>query len=281
MRDVIYRLFRSPAALIGMALLLLVAVMAASATIFYPQGPFSLIGQPLAWPGTLPGLPFGTDSLGRDVVAGILHGSRVSLLIGLAATVAALALGIAIGASSGYFGGWVDDVLMRITDAFQTIPPFLLAIVIIVIVRPSVATIIFAIAAISWPAVARLVRAEFLKLREAEFVASCRLIGMSDARIIFTQILPNAMAPIVVSASIMVASAILTESALSFLGLGDPNAISWGSMVGMGRSDFRTAWYLVAIPGTAIVLTVLGLNLLGDGLNDALNTRLHRRRAGA
>ena len=173
MRDVIHRLFRSPAALIGMALLLLVAIMAASASVFYPQGPFNLVGQPLAWPGKLPGLPFGTDSLGRDVVAGILHGSRVSLLIGLAATVAALALGIAIGAPSGYFGGWVDDVLMRITDAFQTIPPFLLAIVIIVIVRPSVATIIFAIAAISWPAVARLVRAEFLKLREAEFVAQC------------------------------------------------------------------------------------------------------------
>jgi peptide/nickel transport system permease protein len=277
MRDLLHRLSKSPAALIGAAILLLVAAMAASASALYPQGPWPLVGQPLTWPGTLPGMPLGTDSLGRDVVAGILHGSRVSLLIGLAATVAALALGIAIGAPAGYFGGLVDDVLMRVTDAFQTIPPFLLAIVIIVIVKPSVANIIFAIAAISWPAVARLVRAEFLRLREAEFIASCRLIGMSDTRIIFTQMLPNAMAPIVVSASIMVASAILTESALSFLGLGDPNAISWGSMVGMGRADFRTAWYLVAIPGTAIVLTVLALNLLGDGLNDALNTRLHPR----
>lgn len=277
MRDLMHRLLRSPAALIGAAILIGVALMALAAPLFYAKGPWSLVGQPFAWPGTLPGLPLGTDALGRDVVAGILHGSRVSLLIGLAATVAALVLGIAVGAPAGYFGGWVDDVLMRITDAFQTVPPFLLAIVIIVIVRPTVATIIFAIASISWPAVARLVRAEFLRLRESEFVASCRLIGMSDARIILTQILPNAMAPVVVSASIMVASAILTESALSFLGMGDPNVISWGTMVGMGRSDFRTAWYLVAIPGTAIVVTVLALNLLGDGLNDALNTRLHRR----
>jgi len=277
MRDLVLRLLRSPAALIGAAILVAVALMAAMAPVFYPQGPWKLIGQPFAWPGTLPGLPLGTDALGRDVFAGILHGARVSLLIGLAATAAALSLGIAVGATAGYFGGVADDVLMRVTDAFQTVPPFLLATVIVVIVTPTVATVVFAIAAISWPAVARLVRAEFLRLREAEFVASCRLIGMSDARIIFSQMLPNAMAPIVVSASIMVASAILTESALSFLGLGDPNAMSWGSMVGMGRSDFRSAWYLVAIPGTAIVLTVLALNLLGDGLNDALNTRLRPR----
>lgn len=277
MKEFLSRLARRPAAIIGAIILVGVAAMAAAASIAYPQGPWNLVGQPLAWPGQLPNLPLGTDALGRDVVAGLLHGSRVSLMIGLAATFAALVLGIAIGSFSGYYGGLVDDALMRVTDAFQTIPPFLLAIVIIVIVKPTVATIIFAIAAISWPQVARLVRAEFLKLREAEFVASCRLIGMGDLRIIFTQILPNAIAPIVVSASIIVASAILTESALSFLGLGDPNVISWGTMVGMGRSEFRTAWFLVAIPGAAIVVTVLGFNLLGDGLNDALNTRLHRR----
>jgi peptide/nickel transport system permease protein len=277
MRDLFHRLLRSPSAVVGATILLIVIVMAAAAPLIYSQGPWNLVGRPFAWPGELHGLPLGTDALGRDVIAGILHGSRVSLLIGLAATVAALALGIAVGAPAGYFGGALDDVLMRLTDAFQTIPPFLLAIVIVVIVKPTVATIIFAIAAISWPAVARLVRAEFLRLRESEFIASCKLIGMSDTRIILTQMLPNSLAPIVVSASIMVASAILTEAALSFLGLGDPNAISWGTMVGMGRSDFRTAWYLVAIPGTAIVFTVLALNLLGDGLNDALNTRLNRQ----
>lgn len=270
------RLGRSPAALAGLTLLLAVAVMAAAGPLLYPEGPWVLIGRPFAWPGEMAGRPLGTDSLGRDVAAGILHGSRISLLIGLAATAVALGVGVAIGATAGYFGGWIDDALMRLTDAMQTIPPFLLAVVIVVIVKPTVGTIILAIAAISWPAVARLVRAEFLRLREAEFVAACRAMGMSDLRIILTQILPNSSAPIVVSASIMVATAILTEAGLSFLGLGDPNVMSWGTMVGLGRSDFRTAWYLVAEPGIAIVLTVLALNLLGDGLNDALNTRLGR-----
>ena len=270
------RMLRNPMAVVGLGILLLFAAMAAAGPLLYPQGPWTMIGKPFAWPGELPAAPLGTDALGRDMLAGILHGSRVSLLIGLAATAAALAIGVAIGAVSGYFGGFIDDALMRFTDAVQTIPPFLLAIVIVVIVKPTVATIILAIAAISWPGLARLVRAEVLRLRESEFVASCKLIGMGDTRIILTQVLPNCMAPIIVSASIMVASAILTEAGLSFLGLGDPNVISWGTMVGMGRSDLRTGWYLVVIPGVAIMLAVLALNLLGDGLNDALNTRLHR-----
>ncbi|MFN3641975.1 MAG: ABC transporter permease [Gemmobacter sp.] len=271
------RLLSSPSAVIGLVLLGGVAVMAAAAPVLYPQGPWAMVGRPFLWPGEAPGLPLGTDALGRDIAAGIFHGARISLMIGLAATAAALGIGVFAGAVAGYFGGWIDDALMRITDAFQTIPPFLLAIVVVVVVSPSVPTIILAIAAISWPAIARLARAEFLRLREAEFVASCRLIGMGDARIILTQILPNSLAPIVVTASILVATAILTEAGLSFLGLGDPNVISWGTMIGMGRSDFRSAWYLVAVPGVAVVLTVLALNLLGDGLNDALNTRLHRR----
>ncbi len=272
----LHRLLRNPVALAGLVILLLVAAMAASGPILYPQGPWNMIGKPFSWPGELAAAPLGTDALGRDILAGILHGSRVSLLIGLAATAVALVIGVLMGALSGYFGGFVDDALMRFTDAVQTIPPFLLAIVIVVIVKPTVSTIILAIAAISWPGLARLVRAEVLRLRESEFVASCKLIGMGDVRIILTQVLPNCMAPIIVSASIMVASAILTEAGLSFLGLGDPNVISWGTMVGMGRSDLRTGWYLVVIPGIAIMLSVLALNLLGDGLNDALNTRLHR-----
>lgn len=277
MRTVWRRLLASPSAVIGMAILLAVAMMSVAAPLLYPAGPWAMVGTPFAWPGQLGTAPMGTDALGRDVAAGIFHGARISLMIGLAATAAALVVGVAVGAFAGYFGGLIDDALMRLTDAFQTIPPFLLAIVIVVIVNPSVATIILAIAAISWPAIARLVRAEFLRLREADFVASCRLIGMTDTQIILRQILPNAMAPIIVTASILTATAILTEAGLSFLGLGDPNVISWGTMIGMGRSDFRTAWYLVAIPGLAVVLTVLALNLLGDGLNDALNTRLHRR----
>jgi peptide/nickel transport system permease protein len=270
------RLIRNPAASIGIVILLLLALMAACGPLLYPQGPWNMVGQPFSWPGALPGLPLGTDALGRDILAGILHGARISLLIGLAATAMALVVGVAMGAVAGYFGGFTDDALMRFTDAVQTIPPFLLAIVIVVIVKPTVATIILAIAAISWPGLARLVRAEVLRLRESEFVASCKLIGMGDARIILTQVLPNCLAPIIVSASIMVASAILTEAGLSFLGLGDPNVISWGTMVGAGRADLRTGWYLVVVPGAAIMLAVLALNLLGDGLNDALNPRLRK-----
>jgi len=168
----------------------------------------------------------------------------------------------------------MDDVLMRTTEAFQTIPPFVFVIVVVVIARPSIRSIILAIALVSWPAVARLVRAEFVALRHREFVQGCRAVGMGDLRIIFRQILPNALAPIIVTASIMVATAILTESALAFLGLGDANVMSWGSMIGAGREMLRTEWYLTAIPGLAILLTVLALNLIGEGLNDALNPRL-------
>jgi peptide/nickel transport system permease protein len=277
MRDLVHRLARSPSAAIGFAILSAVVLMALVAPLLYPQGPWALVAPPFAAPGAMAGLPLGADALGRDIAAGIVHGSRVSLLIGLTATATALAVGVAMGAVAGYSGGWVDDVLMRVADAFQTIPPFLLAIVIVVVVRPSASTIILAIAAVSWPTIARLTRAEFLRLRESDFVASCRMIGMSDSAIIFRQILPNAAAPIVVSASVMAATAILAEAGLSFLGLGDPNVISWGAMIGMGRSDFRAAWHLIAAPGAAIVLTVLALNLLGDGLNDALNPRSRRR----
>lgn len=269
-----HRLLRSATFVVGAGLLGLILLMALVGPWVYPQGPWTMVGTPMTWPGADLARPLGTDALGRDMLAGLLHGARVSLTIGAAATAAALLAGIAVGAVTGYFGGWLDDVLMRITDAVQTVPPFLLAIVVVLIVKPSVASIVGAIALISWPSVARLVRAEFLRLREADFVAACRLMGMGHARIMLSQMLPNAVAPIVVSASIMVASAILIESGLAFLGLGDPNVISWGTMVGMGRSDFRAGWYLVVIPGLAIMVCVLSLNLLGDGLNDALNTRL-------
>jgi len=216
----------------------------------------------------------GLLDLGRDLLAGIFHGARVSLAIGGIATAAALGAGVLVGALAGYYGGLMDDLLMRATDAFQTIPPFVFVIVVVVIARPSVASIIMAIALVSWPAMARLVRAEFIALRHREFVQACRAVGMGDWRIIFRQILPNAAAPIIVTTSIMVATAILTESALAFLGLGDANVMSWGSMIGAGREMLRTEWYLTAIPGIAILLTVLALNLIGEGLNDALNPKL-------
>ena len=268
------RLAKSLTFMVGAGLLLAMLVMALLGPWLYPQGPWTVVGAPMTWPGANAAWPLGTDALGRDILAGLLHGARVSLLIGAAATAVALCVGIVVGTLTGYFGGWVDDLLMRLTDAVQTVPPFLLAIVVVLIVNPSVASIVGAIALISWPTVARLVRAEFMRLREADFVSACRLMGMKSVRIIFVQMLPNAVPPIVVSSSIMVASAILIESGLAFLGLGDPNVISWGTMVGLGRSDLRAGWYLVVIPGLAIMLSVLALNLLGDGLNDALNTRL-------
>lgn len=275
MNSVSSRLRRSLTFMTGAGLLLAIATMAIVGPWLYPQGPWSVVAPPMTWPGADWSRPLGTDALGRDILAGLLHGARVSLLIGGAATLVALCVGIAVGTATGYFGGWIDDALMRLVDAVQTVPPFLLAIVVVLIVNPSVGSIVASIALISWPTVARLVRAEFLRLREADFVSACRLMGMSPLRIIFVQMLPNAIPPIVVSSSIMVASAILIESGLAFLGLGDPNVISWGTMVGLGRSDFRAGWYLVVVPGLAIMLSVLALNLLGDGLNDALNTRLN------
>ncbi|HYB44066.1 MAG TPA: ABC transporter permease [Candidatus Methylomirabilis sp.] len=261
----------------GLAILLVVVAMAMSAPYVFPEDPFLMVTRPLQWPGENRAYLLGSDMLGRDVLAGIFHGARVSLAIGGAATAAALGVGVLIGALAGYYGGRMDDVLMRATEAFQTIPPFVFVMVVVVIARPSIASIILAIALVSWPAVARLVRAEFIALRHREFVQGCRAVGMGDSRIIVRQILPNALAPIIVTASVMVATAILTESALAFLGLGDANVMSWGSMIGAGREMLRTEWYLTAIPGVAILLTVLALNLIGEGLNDALNPVLRNQ----
>jgi peptide/nickel transport system permease protein len=269
--------FRRWTAPLGLAVFLLVLGMALSAPALFPEDPFAMVTRPLLWPGESRGYPLGSDVLGRDVLAGIFHGARVSLAIGGVATAAALGVGVLVGALAGYYGGALDDLLMRGTEAFQTIPPFVFVIVVVVIARPSIASTVLGIALVSWPAVARLVRAEFMALRHRDFVQACRAVGMSDLRIAFRQILPNALAPIIVTASIMVATAILTESALAFLGLGDPNVMTWGSMIGAGREMLRTEWYLTAIPGLAILVTVLALNLIGEGLNDALNPALRDR----
>jgi peptide/nickel transport system permease protein len=179
-----------------------------------------------------------------------------------------------MGGLAGYYGGWVDDVLMRVTEIFQTIPSFIFAILLVAILKPSIESVVIAIAVVSWPAVARLVRGEFMSLREREFVQACVCLGMSTGRILVLQILPNALSPIIVAGSLMVATAILIESALAFLGLGDPNVMSWGFLIGAGRTVLRSAWWVCTFPGIAILLTVLAINLVGEGLNDALNPRL-------
>ncbi|WP_099900381.1 ABC transporter permease, partial [Methylobacterium frigidaeris] len=239
-----------------------------------PDDPLGMVAQPFLWPGQDPTYPLGTDSLGRDVAAGVAHGARVSLLVGFAAAATGLALGVLVGATAGYAGGRIDRALGRLIALFQTIPAFILLVVLVAIAQPSIPAITLAIGATSWPTVARLTRAEFRSLREKDFVTAARGLGYGPLRIVFAEILPNALPPIVVTASVMVASGILMESALSFMGLGDPNVVSWGSMIGSGREVLRSAWYLTAIPGVAIVLSVLALNLVGDGLNDALNPRL-------
>lgn len=265
---------RNPSAVAGTLVLLFMLALALFADMLFPGDPLGMVAMPLLWPGDDPAFLLGSDSLGRDVAAGIAHGARVTLLVGAVAAFISLFIGVLIGCVAGYFGGWIDDVLVRVTEVFQTIPSFLLVIVLVVIGQPSVPVIVLAIGLASWPVIARLVRAEFRSLREAEFVTAARSQGFSNLRIIFQEMLPNALPPVIVTTSVIVASAILIESGLSFLGMGDPNVVSWGSMIGEGREQLRTAWFLTALPGVFIILTVMALNLVGDGLNDALNPRL-------
>ena len=263
-------------AVIGLVILALVIATAIAAPFLFPQSPWKMVQRPFLPPFTQDGLLLGTDALGRDVMSGLAHGAYVSLLVGLVSTIVALAIGVPVGALAGYFVGRTDDILMRFTEFFQTIPSFALAIVLLAIFQPSLTYVIIAIAIVSWPPVARLVRGEVLSLRTREFVEAAALSGLGSGQIILRHVLPNALPAIIVLASLMVAQAILLESSLSFLGLGDPNIMSWGYMIGAARTVIRTAWWLSFIPGMAILLTVLALNLIGEGLNDALNPRLTR-----
>ncbi len=270
----LYRRHRSAVA--GTIILALVVVLAASAQLLYPGDPFRIAGPSMQPPGAN-GFLLGSDSLGRDVAAGIAHGAKTSLLIGLLATIVAVGVGTVFGGLAGYYGGRIDDLLMRTTEMFQTIPSFIFAILLVAIMKPSIQSIVIAIAVVSWPAVARLVRGEFLSLKNREFVQACHTLGMSDLQIMLREILPNCLSPIIVIGSLMVATAILIESGLAFLGLGDPNIMSWGFQVGAGRTLLRSAWWVCTFPGIAILMTVLAINLVGEGLNDALNPRLRER----
>ncbi len=269
---------RSPAAVIGTVILLAVLVMGVGASWFYPNDPLGLAGRPLQWPGQNPRFPLGTDPSGRDIAAQLFHGARISLLIGFVATSIAVVIGIAIGAVAGFYSGATDTILMRVTEAFQTLPNFILLLVLVAVFGSTIETVTIAIGIVSWPPVARLTRAEFLSLRTRDFVQACRVQGLSDPHLILREVLPNALPPVIVYASVVMAVAILLESALAFLQLSDPNVPSWGNLIGLGRSVLRTEWYVSAIPGVAILLTILGVSLVGQGLNDALNPRLARAR---
>ncbi len=276
--DGVRAFLRHPSGMAGLVMLVIVLIVAVTAPIVFPESPWEMVGAPFTPPGE-DGMWLGGDTLGRDGAAGIAHGARVSLLIGIASALAAVVVGVVVGAISGYFGGRTDIVLMRLTELFQTVPAFILAILLVAIFNPSLATIILTIGAVSWPQVARLTRAEFLRLRRREFVEAALCQGEGSLRIVLGHILPNAISPILVVGSLTVATAILLESALSFMGLGDPNLMSWGFMIGAGRTVIRNAWWVSVFPGVAILITVLAINLFGEGLSDILNPRVSRRRS--
>lgn len=277
MKDFWKRFSRNKGAVIGVLVLAAVVALSIAAPFLFPKSPWAMVQRPFIAPFTMDRFVLGTDPMGRDLAAGLAHGARVSLLIGFVSTVVSLLIGIPIGAIAGYFGGWVDDLLMRVTEFFQSVPSFALAVVLVAIFQPSITSIVIAIAIVSWPPVARLLRGEVMSLKSREFVEAAVLSGQTHATIIWRQILPNTLSPIIVLSSMMVAAAILIESSLSFLGLGDRNVMSWGYIIGAGRTVIRQAWWVSFFPGAAILLTVLALNLIGEGLNDALNPRLARR----
>jgi peptide/nickel transport system permease protein len=272
MKSFWHRFLGNPRVMVGLGWVALVVIVSLFADVLAPRDPFAIAGKPFLTPGGE--FLLGTDSLGRDIFSGLLHGARTTLLIAILSTLTAVAFGTLVGAVAGYYGGLIDDLLMRTTEFFQTIPSFLFAIVLIAILSPSAVNMVTAIAVVSWPPITRVVRAEVLSVKSREFVQAAIVAGQRDSAILLTQVLPNTLSPLIVTGSLLIATAILIESALSFLGLGAPNQMSWGFMIGAGRSFLRDAWWLVTIPGVAILLTVLSINLVGEGLNDALNPRL-------
>lgn len=263
-------------AVTGLAILIGYLAIALLADVIAPNPPLKIsIGAPFTPPGA--SFIMGTDDLGRDLLSGVLHGSRTSLLIGFSAATISATIGMLLGAISGFFGGRIDDLIMRITEIFMVIPTFFLILVVVAVVGPSIITIILVIGILSWPVSARLVRSEFLTLKERPYVEAARALGASPRTLIFREIMPNAWAPLIINTSLEVGRAILTEAGVSFLGLGDPTVPSWGQMLNNAQSFLRVAWWFSAFPGIAISLIVLALNLIGDGLNDALNPRISVR----
>lgn len=268
-----------PDALVAIALLLVAGSAALLAPVLFPDGPWRMVARPFQLPFQDMNRPLGTDALGRDMLAMMMYGARTSLGIGLVSTCVAVLLGLTIGGMAGFFGGRVDSLLMRGTEMFQTVPNFALALLLIAIYSPSITSVVVAISVVSWPPVARLARAEFLSLRRREFVQAALLSGQSNLRVAVSQVLPNALSPLIVMAALMVSMAILFESALSFLGLGDPNVVSWGYLIGAARAVISQSWWLTFMPGLAIMLTVVAISIIGDAISDSQDPFFERREA--
>lgn len=261
-------------ALVGLTVIGVLVVLALAPGLFAPYSPYApepaLRGQGPTWAH-----PLGIDEIGRDMLSRIIYGARVALIVGLSATSLSLAIGVTVGAVAGYFGGWVDLLLSRVVDALMAFPLLVLLVALAAVVGPSLRTVVLVIGATFWASYARVVRAEVLSLRERDFVLAARALGVSNARIIFRHLLPNVLGVVIVLASLSVAGVILTESALSFLGLGtQPPTASWGSMLTNGRTYIRAYPHIALFPGLMITITVLAFNLLGDGLRDALDPRM-------
>ncbi len=272
-----WRMFRhNHAAMLGLAVLGLIIAVSLLGPILYPVAPGEMVWMPLTPPGQSEYI-LGTDYLGRDLLAGLINGGRVTITIGFAAAFLTVLIGVTIGALAGFFGGWVDNLLMRVTEFFQVLPNLLFAMVVVMLFGPTLLNVAVAIGIVSWTPTARLTRAEFLRIREMEYVKAERAIGAGNARLIWRVILPNAAPPLIVVAALSIGTAILFEAGLSFLGLSDPNSMSWGRMIGDNRPYILDSSWGVTFPGLAIFLTVLAISLVGDGLNDAINPKLRQR----
>lgn len=255
----------------GIALVILVAAVALIGPLLVSAEPFRPTGTPLLPPS--PGHPLGTDDLGRDVLAGVVHGARASLLVGLVTALASAVIGTAVGSVAGYWGGRVDDVLMRGTEFVQVVPRFFLALVIAALFGPSLAVLVALLGLTFWPGTARLLRSRMFTLREREYVLAARATGVPGRRVVIRHLLPNAIGVVVTSAALQVGAAILTEASLAFVGLGDPTVISWGRMLNDAQPFLRLAWWMSVFPGLALVATVLGTNLVADAAYRAWDPR--------
>ncbi len=264
------------AAVAGLLVLAIIIVVSLLGPFLYTVDPWEMVWSPFSPPGAK-GFLLGTDYLGRDLVAQIIHGGRATIAVGCAAALLSVLIGITFGALSGFYRGWVEEILMRITEFFQVLPTLLFSMVLVALFGASLQMITFAIGIVSWTGVARVTRAEFLKIRELEYVTASRSGGANAPTLIFRVILPNALPPIVVQAALLVGFAILFEAGLSFLGLSDPNVVSWGAMMGNNRPFILQHSFTIMYPGLAIFITVLAISLVGDGLNDALNPKLRKR----